>query len=52
MPNLFMPYGGAGYPESGNLLTDPVIPAISGMSVIKVAAAIGLMLWVVRKLGK
>jgi len=52
MPNLFMPYGGASYPDSGNLLTDPVVPAISGMSVIKVAGAIAIFLWVVRKLGK
>lgn len=52
MPNLFMPYGGAGYPESGNLLTDPVIPAVSGISVLKVAGAIAIFLYVIRRLGK
>lgn len=52
MPNLFMPYGGAGFPESGNLLTDPVIPAISGMQVLKAAAAIGIFLYIFGKFGK
>lgn len=52
MPNLFMPYGGASYPESGNLLTDPVVPAISGMAVVKAAVTIGIFLYLFRSFGK
>lgn len=45
-------YGGAFGQGSGNLLEDPVIPAISGASVLKVAATLGIFLWLVRSLGK
>ena len=45
-------YGGAFGSGSGNLLEDPVIPAVSGMSVLKVAATVGIFLWLFRSLGK
>lgn len=50
--NPFLPsYGGAGFNESGNILQDPVIPAISGASILKVAVAVGIFIWLFRSFG-
>ena len=45
-------YGGAFGQGSGNLLEDPVIPAVSGVSVIKIAVTLGVFLWMIRSLGR
>lgn len=46
--NLYQP----SFDSGGDLLRDPVIPAISGLSIVKVAVTIGIFVWLFRKLGR
>lgn len=50
MPPQFL----APYDNSGNVLTDPIVPAgaFTGASILKVAVAIGIFVYLFRKFGK
>lgn len=48
MPGFSL-YGGGGF---GNVLEEPIVPAISGASVIKFAVGAALFLYIFRKIGR